>query len=70
MFADTRIEIYPLTLEIFERSVTPEGLQIPELHDRFIVSTALYFQDLGYSVALLTKDEKITAAGVIPVIWK
>ena len=70
VLADTRIEIYPLTLEIFERSLTAEGMRIPELHDRFIVSTALYFQDLGYTVSLLTKDETITKANVIPVIWK
>lgn len=70
VLADTRIEIYPLTLEIFERSLTAEGMRIPELHDRFIVSTALYFQDLGYTVSLLTKDETIMKANVIPVIWK
>ena len=27
----------PLTLDVFERSLTPEGLRISELHDRFIV---------------------------------
>ncbi|HEX9925508.1 MAG TPA: PIN domain-containing protein [Anaerolineae bacterium] len=42
VYADPRIEIYPLTLEIFERSLTLEGMSIPELHDRFIVSTGLY----------------------------
>jgi len=67
---DPRIEIYPLTFEVFEYILTPEGLCIPELHDRFIVSTGLYFRDLGYTVAILTKDESITDAGVIPVIWK
>lgn len=66
---DSRIEIYPLTLEIFERSLTPEGIQIPELHDRFIVSTGLYLQDLGHTVAILTRDKSITDAGVLPVIW-
>lgn len=66
---DDRIEIYPLTFAIFERSRTQEGLQIPELHDRFIVSTGLYLQDLGHSVAILTKDNSITSAGVLSVIW-
>lgn len=66
---DSRIEIYPLTLEIFERSLTPEGIPIPELHDRFIVSTGLYLQDLGHTVAILTRDKSITDAGVLPVIW-
>lgn len=66
---DKRIEIYPLTFAIFERSLTPEGLQIPELHDRFIVSTGLHLQDLGHNVAILTKDNSIINAGVLPVIW-
>jgi PIN domain nuclease of toxin-antitoxin system len=66
---DDRIEIQPLTLAIFAQSLTPEGLRIPELHDRFIVSTGLHLQDLGYTVSILTKDESITASGVLPVIW-
>lgn len=66
---DDRIEIHPLTFAIFERSLTPEGWKIPELHDRFIVSTGLYLQNLGHKVAILTKDISITAAGVLPVIW-
>jgi len=43
--------------------------RIPELHDRFIVSTGLHLQDLGYTVSILTKDETITDSGVLPVIW-
>ncbi|MCZ7669540.1 MAG: PIN domain-containing protein [Chloroflexi bacterium] len=46
IFEDNRIEILPLTWDIFERSLTAEGLRIPELHDRFIVSTGLHLQDL------------------------
>jgi PIN domain nuclease of toxin-antitoxin system len=66
---DDRIEIYPLTVAIFERSLTPEGLLIPELHDRFIVSTGLYLQDLGHTVSILTRDEIITDSGILPVVW-
>ncbi|MBE7472295.1 MAG: twitching motility protein PilT [Anaerolineae bacterium] len=66
---DDRIEVHQLTWEVFERSLTPEGLQIPELHDRFIVSTGLHLQDLGHTVAILTKDKSITDARVLPVIW-
>lgn len=66
---DTRIEIYPLSIEIFERGLTEEGVQIPELHDRFIVSTGLYLQDLGHTIAILTVDKSISQAGVLPVIW-
>lgn len=69
VYADTRIEIFPLTLDVFERSLTPEGLQIPELHDRFIVSTGLHLQDLGDTVEIITKDQAITDAGVLSVIW-
>ena len=66
---DNRIEIQPLTMAIFERSLTSEGLRIHELHDRFIVSTGLHLQDLGHTVSILTKDENITTSGVLPVIW-
>ena len=69
VYADTRIEIFPLTLDIFERSLTPEGLQIPELHDRFIVSTGLHLQDLGDTVEIVTKDQAITDADVLTIIW-
>lgn len=69
VYADTRIEIFPLTLDVFERSLTPEGLRIPELHDRFIVSTGLHLQDLGETVEIVTRDEAITDAGVLAVIW-
>jgi len=66
---DERIEILPLTTAIFERSLTAEGLSIPELHDRFIVSTGLHLQDLGHTVSILTRDEAITNSGILPVIW-
>jgi len=69
VYADTRIEILPLTLEIFERSLTSDGGLIPELHDRFIVSTGLHLQDLGDTVEIVTRDEAITDAGVLSVIW-
>ncbi len=66
---DPRIDIYPLTLDVFKRSQSVAGLTIPELHDRFIVSTGLLWQDLGYTVAILTKDRNIVNAAVLPVIW-
>jgi hypothetical protein len=49
--------------------MTPEGLKIPELHDRFIVSTGLYLQDLGDTVEMVTKDTEILAANVLPIVW-
>ena len=66
---DERIEILPLTTAIFERSLTSEGLRIPELHDRFIVSTGLHLQDLGHTVSILTRDEIITDSSILSVIW-
>lgn len=69
IFEDKRIEIFPLTWNVFERSLTVEGLRIPELHDRFIVSTGLHLQDLGDIVEIITRDQAITDAGVLPVIW-
>jgi len=66
---DKRIEIFPLTWDVFERSLTPEGLRIPELHDRFIVSTGLHLKDLGDTAKIITRDQTITDAGVLPVIW-
>lgn len=69
VYADKRITIHDLTLAIFWRSLTPEGLKIPELHDRLIVSTGLHLQDMGHQVAILTADLKITEAGVLSVIW-
>lgn len=69
IFEDKRIEIFPLTWDVFERSLTDEGLRIPELHDRFIVSTGLHLQDLGDTVEIITMDHAITNAGVLPVIW-
>ncbi|MEZ4735028.1 MAG: PIN domain-containing protein [Caldilineaceae bacterium] len=69
IYADSRIEIFPLTLDVFERSLSAEGLRIPEFHDRFIVSTGLHLQDMGETVEIVTKDRAITDAGVLPVIW-
>lgn len=69
VYTDSRIELFPLIKPVFDRSRTAEGLCIPELHDRFIVSTGLYLQDLGDTIEIITKDESITAAAVLPVLW-
>lgn len=69
VYADSRIEIYPLTLDIFKRSISADGLLIPELHDRFIVSTGLHLQDLGHTVSIITKDQAITDSDVISIVW-
>ncbi|MBI5309068.1 MAG: type II toxin-antitoxin system VapC family toxin [Planctomycetes bacterium] len=35
-----------------------------EMHDKLIVATALY-----YEARLITKDEQIKNAGIVPVVW-
>ena len=52
----------PLTVPIVLQIQT--AVALPDLHDRFIVATALH---LG--VPLITQDKLITQSGVIPVIW-
>lgn len=69
LLRDPRFEIFPLTLDIFRRSLTPEAARVPELHDRLIAATALYLQDLGSDIALITRDEAIANAQLVPVIW-
>ena len=64
---DNRIQIYPLTLAILKQSLVAGT--VPEMHDRLIVSTALYFQSIGNQVAVLTKDNSIIASALVPVIW-
>jgi len=64
--ADPGIEIYPLSWGVFERSLIISAIQ--ELHDRFIVATALHLQDLGHTVSLPTKDATIAQSGLVPTI--
>lgn len=65
--ADKRIDIFPLTIGILEESASLTA--IPEIHDRLIVATGVYLQNLGESVEILTKDNEITRASILPVIW-
>ena len=62
----SRIEIYPLTWEVFQQSLV--AASIPEIHDRLIVATALHLQQFN-TVSLVTRDETITKSGLIPVDW-
>lgn len=63
----SRIEIYPLTWEVFQQSLS--AASIPEIHDRLIVATVLHLQYQGHTVSLITRDETITKSGLVPVIW-
>lgn len=66
---DPRFEIFPLTLDIFRRSLSPEAARVPELHDRLIAATSLHLLDLGFDIAVITRDESIANAQLVPVVW-
>lgn len=66
---DSRFEVYPLTLDVFRRSMSSDASQIPELHDRLIVATALFLHDNGIKVGLITRDESITDADLVRIVW-
>ena len=67
VFNDPRIEIYPLTFEILQASLTLTA--IPEMHDRLIVAAGIYLQSLGESVEIITKNNEIVLAALLPVVW-
>ena len=61
----TRVTILPL--DIFTVAKLPEELDI---HDSLVVATALTARELfGEEIAILTRDEAITASGLLPVSW-
>jgi PIN domain nuclease of toxin-antitoxin system len=64
---EPRVEIWPLTLEVLQQSLTTSG--IPEMHDRLIPATALHLQGLGHAVEVLTKDSDLVASGLVAVVW-
>jgi PIN domain nuclease of toxin-antitoxin system len=66
---DPRFDIYPLTLDIFKRSLLSDLGRVPELHDRLIAATGLFLHDNGYEIGLITTDQSLTEARLLPVIW-
>jgi PIN domain nuclease of toxin-antitoxin system len=65
--ADPRIVVYPLTLQVLERSLSLTA--IPEMHDRLIVATAVDLVASGHTVGVLTRDGTITSLKTVPVVW-
>ena len=65
--ADSRIEVFPLTREILNVSLTLKA--IPEIHDRLIAATGVYLQNQGESVEILTKDNEIILSSVLKIAW-
>jgi PIN domain nuclease of toxin-antitoxin system len=66
--ADSRVRIVPLSYPIFEISLSLKT--IPEMHDAFIVATAIWLQNQGFDTALMTKDREIVKSSAIEVIWR
>ncbi|MBU0568994.1 PIN domain-containing protein [bacterium] len=58
----SNFEIADLNLEILKKTRVVKD--IPEMHDRIIVATALI-----YSASVLTKDEEIRKSGQVNTIW-
>ena len=57
--------VYPLDESVVRH--LPAELDI---HDAIIVATGIVFRDvLGESVAVVTRDEKITESGLIDTVW-
>jgi PIN domain nuclease of toxin-antitoxin system len=59
--SDPRFKIVPLGTKILTRSLPLSAL---EMHDRFIVATALV-----RSAVLITKDEAIRNSGLVTTLW-
>ena len=67
VFSDSRIEIEPLTVEILQESLHTAA--VPEMHDRLITATAVWFEKQGFAVAFLTKDPAIIDSELVKIIW-
>ena len=67
VFSDPHIEIYPLSFEILQVSLMLAA--VPEMHDRLIVATGIHLQNLGENVEIITKDNEIVLASLLPVVW-
>lgn len=52
--ADPRVTVVPLDRAILDKTLTLQA--IGEMHDRQIIATALFLQDQGETIAVLTKD--------------
>src|SRR5437868_5761981 len=65
--ADSRITVVPLDRTIFDLSLPLTVVR--EMHDRLIVATTISLEAPDESVALLTRDENITASGLVHIVW-
>jgi PIN domain nuclease of toxin-antitoxin system len=67
MRADRRISLMPLIRGDVLSAMELKSLA--GLHDRFIVASARRVQIAGSFGGLITADEEIRAAGLVPVVW-
>ena len=67
VLGDGRIDIHPLTWDVFEQSLTLTT--VPEMHDRLIAATALHLLEMGHAVTLLTADRVLATVQPALVIW-
>lgn len=65
--ADSRFNVFPLTSGILDESISLTA--VPEIHDRLIVATGVYLQNLGDTVKILTKDNEIVLSSILKVVW-
>src|SRR4051794_25297928 len=65
IFADPRIDILPLTIEVLIAGQA--AAVIPEIHDRLLVATGLALQSAGHVVEIVTKDQWITQSRLLPI---
>ena len=65
--ADPRISIADLDAKTV--LTTLDCKAVSEMHDRQIVATALLAQSAGVDVAILTRDESMNAAQLVPTLW-
>jgi hypothetical protein len=59
--------LYPLNWQVFQHSLT--ATEIPEMHDHQIIATGLYLRTLGHTASIVTKDDSIASAGLVPTTW-
>ncbi len=68
--ADPRVIHAYLTPDIVRQAVQLQD--IPEMHDRLIAATAISLANEGHTVALVTKDARISQSrllGAVQVVW-